>query len=181
MLKHLKTLIAGAALALASAASSAAVWTQTIDPVPDLYVGPPVNLNFDLTTVGFNPASDTITGFTFTLRTYDDASDCARIPIIGTVCQHAEWVFADLPGLLADGLWTTTGTYSTGTSLLGAFSLNINGQLSATVSAPVGDFMFDWARLDATGHSVPEPGTLALVGLALAGAGIQRKRAQAKK
>ena len=172
MIKKLKNITAGAVLALASAASSAAIWTQTIDPTPDLHVGPPVTLNFDLTDVGFNPATDLIWGFTFTLRTYDDASD--------PLYARAEWVFADLPGLLSDGVWYSTGTHSTGSSLLGLFTLNHDGRMTATVSSLKGDFMFDWARLDARGHKAPEPGTLALVGLALLGAGIQRKRAQKK-
>lgn len=157
-MKRFQSWVAAMALAAASCAASAATWTQTIDPVTNVLVPPNVTLNFDLKTVGYLPGSDQITGFTFEFTTFDDVDS-------GLI--RGEWVFADLPGLLADGAWFSTGTYSTSTSLIGLFNLSSNGTLTATIGSALGDFYFDKATLTATG--IPEPTTLALTGLALAG------------
>jgi PEP-CTERM motif len=173
---NFKKILAGLSLTVASAVASAAPWTQTIDFNPDIYIGPAHTWTHDLTTVGFAPGSDFITSFSLTVNIKDDKSD-------GFL--SSEWAFADLPGLLADGIWLSPiGSNSTGTSLLGAFQLNLNGTLQVTVSSLLGDFLLASSSLTANGFDgpssdVPEPGALALVGLGLMGVALRRRQQRA--
>ena len=178
MLKKLKLLAACAALALISVSASATPWSQTINLNPDRYISSqnPFTWTHDLTTAGFLPGIDTISGFTLSLQMYDDSRS-----------DSAEYAFADLPGLFDDQTWeVNSGWYSTGgNSLIGLFSLSQTGALSVTLSSTspnwwtnAGDFYLDSSTLTAwgrDGNRVPEPGSLALLGLGLAGLAIARR------
>lgn len=168
----IKSLLAGVALTVASFGASAAVWTQTIDFNPDVYVPPTYSWTHDLTTAGFNAATDLVTGFTLNVRIKDDSN---------SFFDFFEIAFADLPGLLGDRTWfSPIGNNTAGPSVEGLLSLNGNGLLSVSVGSIAGDFLIDKSSLTATGMSdvrsqVPEPGVLALVGIGLLGMGIARR------
>jgi hypothetical protein len=170
--KKMKSLLAGLALTVSSFGASAAVWTQTIDFNPDVFVPPTYSWTHDLTTAGFNAATDLVTGFTLNVTIKDDR-DSFFAPL--------EWAFADLPGLVGDRSWfSPIGSNSAGPSFEGLLSLNANGLLSVSVGSLLGDFLIDKSSLTATGLSdvrgqVPEPGVLALVGIGLLGIGFARR------
>jgi len=66
-------------------------------------------------------------------------------------------------------------------SLAGLFELNDYGTLSVTVTSLYGDFLFGSSELIASGfaHNVPEPSTLALLGLGLLGIAVGARRRKA--
>jgi hypothetical protein len=142
-------------------------WTDFHDFTPDRLVTifSPVVYTHDITdgVGGFNAGSDQVDSYTLTFNLYDDRD------------QAYEWALFAQPGELKtftnlDGIETGNWTYS------GIWELEHTGHLTVSFSSLLGDFYLGSSTLTVNGHSVPEPGTLALFGAALLGFGLIRRK-----
>ena len=146
-------------------------WTDFHDFTPDrlVTVFSPVVYSHDITLNGFNPGVDTVDSYSLSFDLYDDND------------RQAEVALVSQPGsLLNAAFFNLSGTESAGWTLAGVWQLDLSGHLTVAISSLLGDFYLGSSTLTVKGHSVPEPGTLALFGAALLGFGlIRRKRINA--
>ncbi len=176
----MKSAIAGVLLAVPLLAN-AYTWNQTIDFNPNVQftTGSSYTFTQDLKTDGFNPSTDTITGYDVTIDVINDRG-------------LADLIYIDQPGNFSSDslalLWNWSyASLETNASYQGIASLNSDGLLNVTVASWYGNFSLDKSTLIASGtqgginsnsasHPVPEPASVALLAAGLLGIAVMRRK-----
>jgi hypothetical protein len=115
---------------------------------------------------GFLPGSYEIDSYSLAFDLYDDNDWTSEVALFSQ------------PGRLLDTMFfNLSGTETAGWTYFGKWQLETSGQLTVAISSLGGDFYLGSSTLTVNGHSVPEPGTLALFGAALLGFGLIRRKA----
>lgn len=180
MNQMIKSLGVGALMTLAAAVQAAPMtWSDIHTASEFVTAGETVEWSHDIRDSGFNAGVDSIFDYTIRLSFRDDAND--KVKFLFWTIQEGEAAYFDQPGLLGDLLFEVdTGDYTAPGTILGRYKLEEDGFLKVSLTSLLGDFYFDSAELVANGDaaSVPEPGSLALLGVGLVGLGLARRSAR---
>jgi hypothetical protein len=146
-------------------------WTDFHDYTPDLLLNTLQTewYTHDITdgVDGFNAGAYQIDSYTLTFDLYDDQDRS----------WEWEWALFSQPGDAFSNTFTSVGgTESASWTWSGIWQLEHTGSLTVAFTSLLGDFYLGSSTLTVQGHSVPEPGTLALFGAALLGFGLIRRK-----
>lgn len=146
-------------------------WVDTVDFTPDRLVTVFTPVAYTHTIEGFAAGSDTVSNYSLAFDLYDDRDGDFEAALFWQPGTILDSVFFNLSGIEAGG-WSIAGRYQ----------IEQTGSLTVAISSLFGDFYLGSSTLTVNGDkkSVPEPGTLGLLGAALVGFGLfRRKRLQA--
>ena len=170
-----------AVAAMSSSAQATMTWTDDYTPGTQLITpDSPAIYDHDLTLGGFNPLTDTVQSLTLTIDLF--ANDIVSF-LTGRLSVDAGSNYSNLNFVFGDGIYDETFNAQASASMLddGILHVEIFASLKPLLSGLDFDptFTLTGSHLVATGtrSSVPEPGTLGLLGLGLLGiaAGSRRK------
>jgi hypothetical protein len=168
-----------AAGSIATAQATPVTWVDTIDFTPDRYIAPYSSYSYTHSILdnGYNPGVDSIYNYSLSVNLLDDSDRGLDVALI------------NVPGLFGDTIFfNLSGVEFGGWSLEGQTQLSNTGIYGVTITSLIGDFFLGGSSLtvrgeENDGRSVPEPGTLGLLGLGLLGVGAgmrKKKKAQAQ-
>lgn len=176
--------MAAAVLLLGYAGTSQAIpftWTDSAgNPGTHISAGSTYQYTHNITdgASGYQAGIDSITSAALSIWLYDD-NFFGDIPLLGDGSETVGF-------RLDNGVWTATRAVDSTFWSLDQFdfavsSLLSDGLLNVVIRANSGDFRFGGSLLTVNGDrtSVPEPGTLGLLGLGLLAAGFAKRRRSA--
>ena len=142
-------------------------WTDYYNFTPDRLVTilSPVIYTHNIADSGFIPGVSQVDSYSLSFNLYDDQDRASEIAL-----------FSQPGDLFSDIFFNLSGSEGGGWSFAGVWQLEHTGRLTVAISSLLGDFYLGSSTLTVKGHSVPEPGTLALFGAALLGFGLIRRK-----